>query len=565
MTATEEGWHELVTIRARPGSRYRFLLPNGMLVPDPASRFQPHDVHGPSEVIDPSQWPRLDQDWEGRPWQDAVIYELHVGAFTPEGTLQAAVEKLDHLNALGITAIEIMPVADFPGRRNWGYDGVLPYAVDSSYGRPEHFREFIEAAHSRQMMVMLDVVYNHFGPEGNYLHLYAPGFFSKKHRTPWGAAINFDGPDSRPVREFFIQNALGWLADFHLDGLRIDAVHAIEDTSPIHVLEELASRARDSFPGRHVHLILENDRNQAAWLERDANRKPRRYTAQWNDDVHHVLHTAITGEDQGYYGDYVGDTAKLGRALAEGFAFQGEVMKYQGSARGQRSWHLPPSAFINFLQNHDQIGNRALGDRISAIASPAAIRAAAAIYLLMPQIPLLFMGEEWGARSPFPFFCDFGSDLASAVREGRREEFAKFADFQDPAKRRLIPDPQAEETFASAKLNWQQARDPEGEAWMDWYRRILDCRRRWIVPASQCIEHGGEFEILGAGAVVVRWDLPDMDQLILAANLSAVAVSGFHCPVEPPIWLEGTIQPDGQEFAPWTVAWRINRASGVHS
>ncbi len=359
MEAVGEGWHELVTDRARPGTRYRFVLPNGLHVPDPASRYQPEDVHGPSEVIDPAAYVWRDAGWTGRPWGEAVVYELHIGAFTPEGTFRAAIGKLDHLVALGVTGIEIMPIGDFPGRRNWGYDGVLPYAPDSSYGRPEDLKALVEAAHARGLMVLLDVVYNHFGPEGAYIHAIAPQTFTDRHKTPWGAAINFDGPESGPVREFVIHNALYWIEEFHLDGLRLDAVHAIHDDSPKQFLEELAERVRAAMPDRHIHLILENEENQAKRLARGEDGEPRWYTAQWNDDVHHALHVAASGETKGYYADYKGDTEKLGRALAEGFAFQGEVMPYRGHPRGELSADLPPTAFVAFIQNHDQVGNRA--------------------------------------------------------------------------------------------------------------------------------------------------------------------------------------------------------------
>jgi len=444
------GWHELITDRARPGTRYNFVLPGGSRVPDPASRHQPKDVHGPSEVIDPATHDWSDGEWRGRPWEEAVVYELHIGAFTPEGTFRAAIDKLDHLTALGVTAIEIMPIGDFPGTRNWGYDGVLPFAPDSVYGRPEDLKALVEAAHARRLMVLLDVVYNHFGPEGAYLHTIAPETFTDRHKTPWGKAIAMDGP----VREYFIHNALYWLEEFHLDGLRLDAVHAILDDSDTHFLDELADRVRAEIPGRHIHLILENEENAGHRLERWQADQPRRYTAQWNDDVHHVLHVAATGDAQGYYADYINDSQKLGRALAEGFAFQGEVMPYRGRPRGEPSAALPPDAFIAFIQNHDQVGNRPFGDRLTAIASPEAVRAVAAVYLLLPQIPMLFMGEEWGATQPFPFFCDFGPELAEAVRKGRRAEFARFPDFHDPATRERIPDPTAEETFAAAKLAW---------------------------------------------------------------------------------------------------------------
>ncbi len=410
------GWHTLISAHAKPGTRYQFVLPDGMAVPDPASRYQPEDVHGPSEVMDPGSYRWRNLDWRGRPWEEAVIYELHVGCFTDAGSFDAARERLSHLAGLGVTAIELMPLSDFPGSRNWGYDGVLPYAPDASYGHPDSLKALIDAAHGLGLMVLIDVVYNHFGPEGNYLGLYAPQFFSARHQTPWGSAVNFDGRDSRPVREFFIHNALYWLEEFHCDGLRLDAVHAILDDSPAHILAELAQRVRAAFPDRHIHLLLENEHNQARLLVRTRQQAIRLYDAQWNDDVHHVLHAAATGETEGYYADYAARTSLLGRALAEGFAFQGEHMAYRGSARGEPSSQLPPAAFVAFLQNHDQVGNRAFGERISMLATAPAVRAATAIYLLLPQIPMLFMGEEWHTRQPFLFFCDFGAELGQAVR-----------------------------------------------------------------------------------------------------------------------------------------------------
>jgi malto-oligosyltrehalose trehalohydrolase len=550
MTPRGDGWHELDPQGARVGSRYRFVVADGLRVPDPASRFQPQDVHGPSEVIDPAQW-QWSQDWKGRPWEEAVIYELHLGAFTPEGTFRSAIDKLDRLVDLGITAIELMPVADFPGRRNWGYDGVLPYAPDSSYGRPEDLKALIEAAHARGLMVLLDVVYNHFGPDGNYLSVYAPQFFNSAHKTAWGAAINFDGPDSRPVRDFFIHNALCWVEQFRVDGLRVDAVHAIADTSPKHILQEIAERVRAVAGDRHVHLVLENECNQARWLKHH-------YTAQWNDDVHHVLHTLTTGEDKGYYREYLGDTRKFGRALAEGFAFQGEVMSYKGAPRGEPSAHLPPQRFVAFLQNHDQIGNRAFGDRVHALAPPHVVRAAAAVYLLLPQIPMLFMGEEWGAVQPFPFFCDFGPELGEAVRKGRREEFARFPEFHDPERRERIPDPQACATFASAKLNWDDASTPEHREWLHWYRRMLAVRRESILPLVAGIERAGRYELIGDGAVAVRWRTRDGSELMLSANLSARTVSGFPPALSRVIWSEGELEQSGRMLRPWSVVWSFD-------
>lgn len=441
MTPLADGWHERVIDRVAPGRRYRFELADGLRVPDPALRHQPEDVHGPNEVIDPRAYRWSDGAWRGLPWTEAVVYELHVGSFTPEGTFRALIEKLDHLVELGVTAIELMPIADFPGARNWGYGGVLPFAPDASYGRPEDLKALVDAAHAKGLMVFLDVVYNRFGPEGNYLPVYAPPFFTDRHKTPWGDAVNFDGASSRPVREFVIHNALYWIEEFHLDGLRLDAVHAIIDDSPKHILEELAERVRALADERRIHLILENEENEARRLEREFSGHARWYTAQWNDDVHHFLHTAATGENAGYYGDYQGEVDKLGRALTEGFAFQGEMMEYRDEPRGEPSGHLPPTAFVAFIQNHDQVGNRAFGERITATAPAEAVRAIAAVYLLSPQIPMLFMGEEWAAAQPFPFFCDFDEELAAAVREGRREEFARFPEFQDPkARAYLRPD-----------------------------------------------------------------------------------------------------------------------------
>ena len=538
------------------------MLPDGLRVPDPASRYQPEDVHGPSEVVDAAAYVWRDTGWRGRPWHEAVVYELHIGAFTPEGTFRGAIDKLDHLVALGVTAIEIMPIGDFPGGRNWGYDGVLPYAPDSSYGRPEDLKALVEAAHARGLMVLLDVVYNHFGPEGAYIHRIAPQTFTDRHKTPWGAAINFDGPDSGPVREFAIHNALYWIEEFHLDGLRLDAVHAILDDSAKHLLEELAERVRAAAPDRHIHLILENEENEAERLVRSENGEPRRYTAQWNDDVHHVLHVAATGETKGYYADYKGDAEKLGRALAEGFAFQGELMPYRGRPRGAWSADLPPTAFVAFIQNHDQIGNRAFGDRVTDFAPAEAVRAIAAVYLLLPQIPMLFMGEEWGSSRSFPFFCDFGPELADGVRQGRREEFARFPEFQDPAMRQRIPDPMAEETFASAKLDWEEIERTPHSGWLDWYRRALATRRAEIVPRLTAIRAGGRYEVLGDGAVVVRWQLGGGDTLMLAANLVETPAPGF--PAEPGrvLWQEGEAGENGT-FGAWAVRWSVEQACGA--
>jgi malto-oligosyltrehalose trehalohydrolase len=567
MQARQAGWFELSTDHAKPGSQYRFRIDGELRVPDPASRFQPKDVHGPSEVIDPAAWTWEDDDWRGRPWEEVVLYELHAGAFNAPGGFAAVMERLDYLADLGVTAVELMPVADFPGRCNWGYDGVLLFAPDSSYGRPEDLKALVEAAHARGLMVFLDVVYNHFGPEGNYLHAYAPQFFTERHHTPWGAAINFDGPQSRQVRDFFIHNALYWIEEYHIDGLRLDAVHAILDDSQPDILQELAE-AVNRGPGaqRHVHLVLENDDNAARYLAREADGAPRWYRAQWNDDIHHALHVLTTGEDQGYYADYAAAPARhLGRCLAEGFAYQGDPSAYRdGARRGEPSRGLPPTAFVNFLQNHDQVGNRAFGERIDELASAAARRTAWTILLLAPSPPLLFMGQELAAAQPFPFFCDFGPELAALVTAGRRKEFARFPQFSDPQARERIPDPNDPATYASAALDWSRVQAPGHQAWLALHRDLLALRRREIVPRLAGIRGAqARFELLSERALAVHWRLGDGAELGLLANLSADPIE---VPVPPAAPLLFATPPDAAEtlrrgqLPPWTAIWSLTDA-----
>jgi maltooligosyltrehalose trehalohydrolase len=554
MKSVGYGWHELTNQQARAGTQYKFQLDEGGLrVPDPASRYQPSDVHGPSEVIDPMAYVWNDGGWRGRPWEESVIYELHVGTFTQQGTFLAAAERLDWLADLGVTAIEIMPVADFPGKRNWGYDGVLLFAPDASYGRPEDLKALVDAAHRRGVMVLLDVVYNHFGPDGNYMPAYSP-VFTETHHTPWGAAVNYDAEGSHVVREFIIHNALYWVEEFHLDGLRLDAVHAIKDDSVPHVLDELADRIRLLSVNRPVHLVLENEENQASRLERSDLGDPANFTAQWNDDLHHVLHCAASQEGSGYYAAYLGDTEKLGKALAEGFAYQGDVMVYRGSSRGEPSAHLPPAAFVSFIQNHDQVGNRAFGDRITSFAPAEAVQAIAAVYLLLPQIPMIFMGEEFAANQPFSFFCDFEPDLATLVREGRRSEFAKFPEFHDPASRERIPDPTAEKTFLAAKLDWKQATEGAHADRAKLYRELLAVRHREIIPRLKGAQ-SGSYEILGESAVAVRWPLGDGSQLYLAANLSGAPLVTPIAAGGRALWCAGVAE--NFSLAPWGVFWSI--------
>jgi maltooligosyltrehalose trehalohydrolase len=524
MDRDDGGWHRRFVADAGAGTHYAFRIDRDLTVPDPATRANPDGVHAASAVVDPAAYSWGDRQWRGRPWAEAVIYELHVGTFTRDGTFAGAATRLDYLADLGVTAVELMPVAAFPGTRNWGYDGVLPFAPAAAYGTPDDLKRLVDAAHQRNVMVLLDVVYNHFGPEGNYLHAYAPQFFNSRHRTPWGAAINFDGEGSRTVREFFIHNALYWLHEFHFDGLRIDAVHAIADDSRPDFVTELAMRVRESVdPDRHVHLVLENDRNQASYLRRDARGSVVLASAQWNDDLHHSLHVIATGEGDGYYADYAAHPlAMLGQSLAEGFVFQGQPSPYRrGIPRGEPSTGLPPSAFVSFAQNHDQVGNRALGERLATLANAEALRALTACVLLSPQVPLLFMGEEYGAATPFLFFCDFDADLARAVTQGRRGEFARFARFRDPLAREAIPDPNAEATFMSSKLDWGRASDAAGSAWVEFYRRCLDARRRYVVPLVPLLTSAGSARVADETLLMVVWRATDQRTLHLTANLGA--------------------------------------------
>ena len=547
-----EGWRVATVPSVQAGARYGFRINGDLVVPDPASRFQPEDVSGLSEVIDPNAFDWTDAAWKGRPWEEAVVYEVHVGAATPEGTYAGLEKRLDDLIDLGITAIELLPLADFKGTRNWGYDGVLPYAPDSAYGRPEALKRLIDTAHSKGLMVLIDCVYNHFGPAGNYLHSYAKTFFTERHQTPWGAGINFDGKESgRIVRDYFIENALYWLEEYHFDGIRFDAVHAILDDSETHFLAELAETIRKNFPDRHVHLILENEANQASWLERDGQAKPILHTAQWADDLHHGWHVLLTGEDAGYYASFADRPIEhLARSLAEGFAYQGEPFPtLDNHPRGEPSGHLPPSAFVTFLQNHDQVGNRALGERLSHLADPQKLALARAGLLLAPQIPMLWMGEEWSASAPFLFFVDFAPDeaLNKAVREGRRREFKSFAAFADDTS--VIPDPTEEKTFSDSKIDWDEAeREPHRAVWAD-TRNLLQIRHQNVVPLTKTAYRGATTDLSAPGVIDVTWRY-EGGSLRFVANFGdddhAVDVGGGQV-----IWSNGYSRQSGQ-LPSWT-------------
>ncbi|MDO9708991.1 malto-oligosyltrehalose trehalohydrolase [Paracraurococcus lichenis] len=504
MNALGDGWHEVVA-PVGAGAQYRFRVSPDLAVPDPASRLQAGDVHDPSVVVDPRAYRWQQAGWQGRPWHEVVLYELHAGAMGGFAGVQAA---LPRLKELGVTAIELMPINDFPGRRNWGYDGVLPYAPDTALGTPEALKALVDAAHGLGLMVFLDVVYNHFGPDGAYLHAYARPFFDEGIHTPWGAAIDFR---KEPVRSFFEDNALFWLNEYRFDGLRFDAVHAIAETD---WLDVLAARIRHEIPDRHVHLVLENERNGAHHLAPSGQ-----FDAQWNDDGHNILHPLLTGEHEGYYEDFCESGAeKLAKVLSEGFLFQGQRSEHLGAPRGEPSAHLPPTAFVLFLQNHDQVGNRAFGERLAALADPASLAAATALLLLAPQIPMLFMGEEWGASAPFLFFTDHNAELAPLVTAGRRKEFQKFAAFQDPAKRERIPDPNAEGTFLDSVPDPAEAQRPPHDAVLALHKRLIALRLQHIVPRLPGASAIGA-EPVGEKAVLARWRLGDGSLLTIATNL----------------------------------------------
>jgi maltooligosyltrehalose trehalohydrolase len=542
MTGQSDGWYELSLADVGAGSRYRFHINDSVAVPDPASPFQPEDVHGASEIINHAYAWNI-PEWRGRPWHEAVILELHIGSFTPEGTFRGAINKLGDVAAAGFTAIELMPIADFAGRWNWGYDGVLLFAPDSAYGRPDDLKALIDAAHQKGLMVFLDVVYNHFGPEGNYLRQYAPQFFTSRQTTPWGEAIDYCVPE---VRAFAIENAVYWLDTYRFDGLRLDAVHAIVEPGEPSILEEI-SRAVGVLAARtnrHIHLILENDDNRASMLDPKADPPTGRYRAQWNDDYHHAWHVFLTGECTGYYRDYQDAAAHIVRTLAYGFAYQGEPSPHRdGKPRGEQSRQLPRVAFVNFIQNHDQIGNRPRGERLSVLAMPEALAAALAVLLLQPSPPLMFMGDEWGAIEPFPFFCDFTGDLADAVRNGRKREFAD-AYAKSGAE---IPDPLSAGTRGTAKIDWSARAQPTHAKSLALTGSLLAARRRWIVPLLPAMTDEGLVRF-DADILSARWPA-GKNNLLLLANLSDGAKPRPEGAWGEPVW--GMKPP--RELPPWSV------------
>lgn len=514
----EGGWWEATTGSVKPGSAYGFQVDGGQPVPDPAARAQVGGVHGLSKLVDPAAFDWKTPDWTGRPWHETVFYELHTGTFTPEGTFDAVIGKLDHLKEAGFTAIELLPVAQFGGRRGWGYDGVLLYCPHEAYGGPDGLKRLVDAAHERGLMVFLDVVYNHFGPDGNYIPSYLPDFFHADINTPWGPAIAYD---EAPVRDFMIENALHWIEEYRIDGLRLDAIDSIKDTTDTPLVEELAQRLRERFTDRHVHITTEDERNITRLIERNEDGSPRLVSGEWNDDFHHTAHALATAEEEGYYVDYPATSAEqMARALATGFVYQGDFSEHRGRNVGESSGHLPPTAFVNFIQNHDQIGNRGFGDRLRVLGSARAVDALQAILLLSPQIPLVFQGDEFGDPNSFCFFTDFDGELGAAVSKGRKEEFSHFAAFEDPRAQEVFPDPNDPKTFEISRIDWSQLERPVQRRRLQVTQELLEARREKLMPLLADAQGGCGSALVEDRSFVVSWELAEGRVYTLFANLS---------------------------------------------
>jgi maltooligosyltrehalose trehalohydrolase len=516
LEAESDGWFSGVVAGAGAGTRYRLCLDNDAVYPDPLSRSQPDGVHGASQVVDPGTFRWSDDEWVGRPLEDLVIYELHIGTATTEGTFDALIPRLRDIADLGATAIEIMPVGEFPGARNWGYDGVYLFAPASVYGGADGLRRLVDAAHGHGLAVILDVVYNHFGPEGNYLHAVSGGrIFTHRHQTPWGAAVNYDDDASEGVREIVLANVVEWIRDYHIDGLRLDAAHAIVDESRAHILAEIAAAAH-AAADRPVTVIAEDERNERRLLLPP----PAGFGIDgvWADDLHHSLRRLLAGDRHGYYAAYDGTTAELEKTLRQGWLYEGELYEPSGMARGTPSRGIPPHCFVHCLQNHDQVGNRAMGERLHHQVDVAAYRAASALLLLSPYSPLLWMGQEWAASAPFQYFTDHPEELGRLVTSGRRREFGRFPAFRDPAVRDRIPDPQAEQTFQRSRLDWGERQHEPHAGVLRLYRELLRVRREH--PAMRSRERSDwSVQAVSDGAIALRRKGSEGD-VLLVANLA---------------------------------------------
>ena len=512
MTPADSGWWRAEVALAKISIDYGFVVDGGEPLPDPRSPWQPSGIHGLSRTLDHGAFTWTDQGWQAKPLSSAIVYELHVGTFTPQGTFIAAIDKLDHLLDLGITHIELMPAAEFSGTRGWGYDGVDLYAPHHAYGEPDDLKRLVDASHARGLAVILDVVYNHLGPAGNYLARFGP-YFTQRYATPWGQAINFDGPQSDEVRRFFCDNALMWLRDYHFDGLRIDAVHAILDASAMHFLEQLAGEVAElqAQTDRQLALIAESDLNDPRIIR---SREIGGYGihAQWSDDFHHALHCVLTGERAGYYRDF-GSLADLAKALQRVFVYDGRYSAFRRRRHGRPPSGLSGHSFLAYLQTHDQIGNRAKGERSSHLMNVGRLKIAAALVLTAPFIPMLFQGEEWGATSPFLYFTDHKDrELGRNVTQGRRREFAAFG--WNPED---IPDPQAVETFECSKLNWSESDTEPHSGLLAWHRRLIQLRREIPALSDGCVE-----EVRVSFDETAKWLVVNRGPVVVACNLNQV-------------------------------------------
>jgi maltooligosyltrehalose trehalohydrolase len=519
LQAGDDGCHAGVVAAAREGSRYRLRLDGASAFPDPASRFQPEGPHGPSEVVDPSRFAWTDAAWPGLSLHDQVFYELHVGSFTREGSWSAAARELPALAALGITAVEVMPVAEFPGRFGWGYDGVCWFAPSHLYGTPDDFRRFVDAAHGLGLGVLLDVVYNHYGPDGCYLREFAPAYFSERHRSEWGDSPNFDGPGREGVRALVLANAEHWIAEYHLDGFRLDATQSIVDESEPHILRELGEVVRRAAGGRRTLLVNENEPQQAR-LVRPAEAGGLGLDMIWNDDWHHSAHVAATGQDDAYYVDYHGQAQEFVSAARHGFLFQGQWYRWQGQRRGTPARDLPPARLVHFLQNHDQVANSAAGERLHRLCSPGRWRALTALLLLGPQTPMLFQGQEFASSAPFVYFADHRRDLAADVIRGRRDFIAQFEHLADDASQAALPPPDLPASFERCKLDHGERERPgHAEVWA-LHRDLLHLRRDDPVLRHVRRErHATDGAVLGPDAFVLRFSGPEADERLLLVNL----------------------------------------------
>ncbi len=537
LTRTEDGYWQAEVPHVQAGARYAYSVDGGDPRPDPASRFQPDGVHAPSAVVDPQAFRWSDGEWRGRPLDDLIIYELHVGTATEEGTFDALIPQLPYFAELGITALEIMPIHDFPGHRNWGYDGVNLYAPANSYGGPEGFKRLVDAAHALGLAIILDVVYNHFGPDGNYLSVFSPNYFTDLHHTPWGDAINLDGEGATAVRDYLINNALYWAHEYHIDGLRMDATHALIDESPVHILQQLTETVRASLPpNRHFVITAEDERNDAR-LGLTPAQGGYGIDAIWADDFHHEARIALTGEQTGYYADYAGTTTDLARTIRDGWFYQGQRSTVNDHLRGTDPQPLRLPQFVYCIQNHDQVGNRPLGDRLNHVVDPAAYRALSALLLLVPQTPLLFQGQEWAASTPFLYFTDHNPELGKLVTEGRRKEFEGF--WRETHME--VPDPQAEATFAQSKLQWNERHEGNHAATLALYHALIRLRRIHpallnrerdglrvaVVPAADNADANAGSNA-ATGIVIHRQDSTSDDQVMIVVNLAATFDRNVH-------------------------------------